>query len=68
MMTDHELNLLATYMVDTHGTKAVHYADVAVEELEHLGERMRADAWRLLRSVVLDIVEHRRSREGHALH
>lgn len=68
MITDRELNLLAAYMVDTHGRKALVYADTAVLELEEVGEKMRADAWRMLRLVVEDMVEGRRSREGHILH
>ncbi|MBA4210700.1 MAG: hypothetical protein C0454_14340 [Parvibaculum sp.] len=68
MITDRELNLLAAYMVDTHGRKALVYADTAVLELEEVGEKMRADAWRMLRLVVEDMVEGRRSREGHMLH
>ena len=68
MITDRELNLLAAYMVDTHGRKALVYADTAVLELEEVGEKMRADAWRMLRLVVEDMVEGRHSREGHILH
>lgn len=68
MITDREINLLAAYMVDTHGRKALSYADMAVLELEEIGEKMRADAWRMLRVVVEDMVEGRRSREGKILH
>lgn len=68
MMTDQELNLLAAYMFDTHGLKALQYADTAVEELELIGERLRADAWRDLRRVVVDMLEGRRSRDGEILH
>ncbi|MEX0839690.1 MAG: hypothetical protein WD034_09160 [Parvibaculum sp.] len=68
MITDNEINLLAAYMVDTHGRKALAYADTAVEELEEIGEKLRADAWRTLRRVVEDMVEGRVSREGHILH
>ena len=68
MITDHEINLLAAYMVDTHGSKALSYADTAVCELEEIGEKMRADAWRALRVVVEDMVEGRRTRSGEVLH
>lgn len=68
MMTENELNMLAAYMVDTHGCKAIQYAEIAVSELEEIGELLRADAWRSLRGVVLDMVEGRRSKAGHALH
>ena len=68
MITDHEINLLAAYMVDTHGRKALSYADTAVCELEEIGEKMRADAWRALRVVVEDMVEGRRTRDGQVLH
>lgn len=68
MITDHEINLLAAYMVDMHGRKALSYADTAVCELEEIGEKMRADAWRALRVVVEDMVEGRRTRDGEVLH
>jgi hypothetical protein len=68
MITDHEINLLAAYMVETHGRKALSYADTAVCELEEIGEKMRADAWRALRVVVEDMVEGRRTRDGEVLH
>ena len=68
MITDHEINLLTAYMVDTHGRKALSYADTAVCELEEIGEKMRADAWRALRVVVEDMVEGRRTRDGEVLH
>ncbi|MCF8470158.1 MAG: hypothetical protein K9G30_05190 [Parvibaculum sp.] len=68
MITDREINLLAAYMVDTHGRKALSYADTAVLELEQIGESIRADAWRMLRQVALDMVEGRRSRDGQVLH
>tara|TARA_R110002110_G_scaffold18688_10_gene78358 strand:+ start:863 stop:1069 length:207 start_codon:yes stop_codon:yes gene_type:complete len=68
MITDREINLLAAYMVDTHGRKALSYADTAVLELEQIGESVRADAWRMLRQVALDMVEGRRSRDGQVLH
>ena len=68
MMTENELNMLAAYMVDTHGHKAIQYAESAVAELEMIGETLRADAWRSLRGVVLDMVEGRRSKAGHPLH
>ncbi len=68
MMTDHELSLLAAYMFDTHGMKALEYADTAAEELEQVGELLRADAWRALKVFVIDMAEGRRSREGNILH
>ena len=68
MMTENELNMLAAYMVDTHGYKAIQYAESAVSELEMIGETLRADAWRSLRGVVLDMVEGRRSKAGYPLH
>jgi hypothetical protein len=68
MMTDHELSLLAAYMFDTHGMKALDYADTAVEELEQIGEKLRADAWRALKGFVIDMAEGRRSRDGDLLH
>lgn len=68
MVTEHEINLLASYMFDTHGEKAIDYADTAVCELEEIGEKLRAEAWRSLRCVVEDMVAGRRSRDGNILH
>jgi len=39
-----------------------------VVELEDVGERQRAQAWRMLREIVLDMVEGRRLRNGNMLH
>lgn len=68
MIADYEINLLATYMVETHGLRALRYAEMAADELDLIGETVRADAWRQLRGVVLDIVENRRDRTGQFLH
>ena len=42
MVTEHEINLLAAYMVDTHGEKAIGFADQAVDELERIGATAKA--------------------------
>ncbi len=59
MITAEDLRSLATYLVDRHGHIAVDYANRAVFELEAQGEEYRADAWKALRSVVVDMVEGR---------
>lgn len=68
MVTRDELNLLAAYMIDTHGEMAVHYADCAAMELDQVGARERAGAWRLLRTVVVDMMAGRLNRDGQTLH
>jgi len=68
MIADQELNLLAAYMVDLHGDLALHYADCAVAELEQVGAQDRAEAWRLLREVVMGMMAGRINRDGHTVH
>jgi hypothetical protein len=63
MITAQDLHSLAVYLVDRHGEIALDYADQAVDELEAQGEDYRADAWRVLKSVVLDMIEGRLSQE-----
>lgn len=61
MITAEDLRSLANYLVDRHGPVAVDYAEQAVLELEAIGESNRADAWKALQSVVVDLVEGRMS-------
>jgi hypothetical protein len=59
MITPKDLHTLARRLINRHGPIAVTYADQAVSELEASGEQERADAWRALRSVVIDVLEGR---------
>lgn len=59
MITPKDFDTLARRLVDRHGDIALNYAEQAVCELEAIGEFERADAWRALRSFVLDVLEHR---------
>ena len=59
MITPKDLHTLATRLVNRHGTVALSYADQAVSELEAIGEHERAEAWRALRSVVVDLLAGR---------
>jgi hypothetical protein len=59
MITPKDLHTLARRLINRHGAIAVTYADRAVCELEASGEQERADAWRALRSVVIDVLEGR---------
>ena len=59
MITAEDLRSLANYLIDRHGDVAIDYADRAVFEVEAHGEGGRADAWKALRSVVVDMVEGR---------
>ena len=64
MLTAQDYKSLATHLVERHGVVALTYADRAVEELEAQGETWRADAWRLLRGFVADILVGRIPAEG----
>jgi len=59
MISPKDLHTLATRLVNRHGAVALSYADQAVSELEAIGEHERADAWRALRSVVVDLLAGR---------
>lgn len=59
MITHEDFHTLAVRLVDRHGDIALSYADRAVSEMEALGEHERAEAWRALRSFVIDILEGR---------
>jgi len=56
MITPRDLALIANTLIDRHGPEAVHWADLAVEDLEQKGELWRADAWRALRSVIVGLI------------
>jgi hypothetical protein len=64
MITPDDIQALARFLVDKHGKTAMRYAELAVDEMEALGDTERADAWRALRSFVHDILEGRLDREG----
>lgn len=59
MITPKDLHTLAARLVNRHGEIALSYADQAVSELEAIGEQERADAWRALRSFVVDLLAGR---------
>ena len=59
MITPKDLHTLATRLINRHGAIALNYADQAVSELEAIGELERAEAWRALRSVVVDLLAGR---------
>lgn len=59
MITVQDFQTLAIRLVDRHGEVALSFADQAVNELEAIGEPERADAWRALRSFVVDILSGR---------
>lgn len=68
MITAHDLHNLAIYLLDRHGPNIVQFADHAVTELEAKGDDSRASTWRVLRSVVQDMVEGRLSESDIRLH
>lgn len=59
MFSPKDLHTLATRLVNRHGEIALSYADQAVNELEAIGEQERADAWKALRSVLIDLLAGR---------
>ena len=64
MITHRDFHTLATRLVNRHGDVALSYADRAVDELVAIGEHERADAWRALRSFVIDILKGRMGTES----
>ncbi|MGF1453874.1 MAG: hypothetical protein ACFB6R_00710 [Alphaproteobacteria bacterium] len=56
MITPQDMQCLARFMVEKHGSMALTFADQAVDELESQGEERRAKAWKALRSLVDDII------------
>jgi hypothetical protein len=68
MITPKDLHTLATRLVKRHGDIALSYADQAVSELEAIGEHERAEAWRALRSVVVDLLAGRFASAGITVH
>lgn len=63
-ITPSDMRSLAFLLVDRHGAKALGYADLAVGEMEDLGDERRADAWKALKSVVEDALAGRLERDG----
>ena len=68
MITAHDLHNLAVYLLDRHGPNVIDFADHAVTELEAKGDDSRAGTWRVLRSVVQDMVDGRLTNENLKLH
>lgn len=68
MISAHDLHNLAIYLLDRHGPNVVDFADHAVLELEAKGDDSRASTWRVLRSVVQDMVDGRLSENAINLH
>ncbi len=63
-ITPDDIRQIAFTLVDRHGARALGYADLAVEELEEKGELASAEAWKALRSEIVDALEGRIERSG----
>lgn len=63
-ITPDDIRRIAWILVDRHGAQALGYADLAVEELDGKGEAVSADAWRALRSEIVDALDGRIGRDG----
>jgi hypothetical protein len=64
----HTLTAIAWALHDTHGEHALMVADRAIGELLADGEDIVADAWRCLRSVLEDVMNHRLDRHAVTIH
>lgn len=58
-ITPDDIRQIAFTLIDRHGARALGYADLAVEELEGKGETASAEAWKALRSEIVDALEGR---------
>lgn len=63
-ITPDDIRQIAFTLIDRHGARALGYADLAVEELEGKGEAASAEAWKALRSEIVDALEGRSRREA----
>jgi hypothetical protein len=63
-ITPADIRQIAFTLVDRHGVRALGYADMAVDELEEKGERESADAWKALRSEIVDALDGRIARNA----
>ena len=58
-ITPEDIRHVATTLVERHGEKALDYADMAVGEMEDLQDTYRANAWKALRSGIVDVLDGR---------
>jgi hypothetical protein len=63
-ITPEDIRQIAYTLIDRHGVRALGYADLAVEEMEEKGELASANAWKALRSEIVDALEGRIAREA----
>lgn len=63
-ITPEDIRQIAYTLIDRHGVRALGYADLAVEEMEEQGELASANAWKALRSEIVDALEGRIAREA----
>lgn len=58
-ITPEDIRNIAITLVDRHGAKALGYADLAVGEMEDQHDAYRAEAWKVLRSEIIDVLDGR---------
>lgn len=63
-ITPADIRQIAWTLIERHGARALGYADLAVEELEGKGETASAEAWKALRSEIVDALEGRIARDS----
>ena len=56
MLDAQDIRNLARFLVDRYDFAALHYVDRAIQELDGLGDSLRAQSWRALRCVLMDLV------------
>lgn len=61
-ITPDDIRMIAFTLVERHGARALGYADQAIAELEAQDEAASAEAWRALRSEIVDALDGRIAR------
>jgi len=57
MITENDYYRVAQTLIRRHGSKALLWADLAIDDLDTKGEVDSADHWRNLRDVISDLVD-----------
>ncbi len=56
MITEDDYLQIAETLIRRHGANALHWADLAIDDLDTKGEQDSADHWRSLRDVIGNLV------------
>ena len=55
-ITPEDIRHIAITLVNRHGARALDYADMAVDEMEEQQDEFRTEAWKALRSEIVDVL------------